>query len=270
MEGESRMPQEALFEHRFWLQILGDHSRFIYNALSPKEINDTQIAAQFINHFDQLLNAARMNDAAARLPELNKQAYEATVNLRAFKLNLLDRLLLGQVSIGLTPTFINHMVNELEEYKKILTALLEGKPVPRFTSLHYDLVWLPDAAGHAALFAMDLDAVEKRLIEKSQKFERHFNAFFLKAIELNGYLRTMRSQYPALSRFHTDVNMEMSIFMAFLKEIEALEISEELLSRLNPLIPDHMYREECYYILKLSANGAVAAPACDPAKPRVE
>jgi hypothetical protein len=31
------MEEEALFEHRFWLQILGDHARFILNALSPKE-----------------------------------------------------------------------------------------------------------------------------------------------------------------------------------------------------------------------------------------
>ncbi len=264
------MTQEALFEHRFWLQILGDHSRFIYNALSPKEVKDAQTAAQYISHFDQLLSISRMNDAQARLPELNKQALEATLSLRAYKLDLLDRILLGQVSIGLTPTFINHMVNELDEYKKIVTELLEGKPVPRYSSLHHDLLWLPDAAGHAAVIAMDVDAVEKRFIKRSKKFEQHFNEFYLKAIELTGYLRTMRTQYPALAKFHADVNMEMTIFMSFLKEVEELELSEELLSRLNPLVPDHMFREECYYLLKLSLNGAAPVPNCDPAKPRVE
>ncbi len=121
------MTQEALFEHRFWLQILGDHSRFIYNALSPKEVKDVQTAAQYIRHFDQLLSISRMNDAQTRLPELNKQALEATMSLRAYKLDLLDRLLLGQVSVGLTPTFINHMVNELDEYKKIVTGIIRRK-----------------------------------------------------------------------------------------------------------------------------------------------
>jgi hypothetical protein len=29
------------------------------------------------------------------------------------------------------------MVNELEEYLKILVALLEGKPVPRYSALHH-------------------------------------------------------------------------------------------------------------------------------------
>ena len=94
--------------------------------------------------------------------------------------------------------------------------------------------------------------------------------FILKAIELTGYLRTMRTQYPALSKFHADVNMEMTIFMSFLKEVEELGLSEELLSRLNPLVPDHMFREECYYLFKLSLNGAAPAPNCDPAKPRLE
>ncbi|MDQ0110906.1 DUF2935 domain-containing protein [Paenibacillus harenae] len=262
------MDEQAWFEHRFWLQILGDHSRFINNALPPKEMKDIQTSALFIQLFDRLLTEARTQGSS--LPELNQKAYDATISLRTFKLDLLDRLLLGKVSIGLTPTFINHMVNELEEYVKILTALLDGKPVPHFPSLHHDLLWLPDAAGHAAAIVMDLDSVEKRLIRKSQKFEKHFNEFYLKAIELTGYFRTMREHYPALSKFHEDVNMEMNVFMAFLNELEEMELSEELLSRLNPLVPDHMYREECYYLLKLSQSGAAAPPSCDPAKPRLE
>lgn len=136
--------------------------------------------------------------------------------------------------------------------------------------MHHDLLWLPDAAGHASAIAMDLDGVEKRLIQKSKRFEQHFNEFYLKAIELTGYMRTMREHYPSLARFHIDVNMEMSVFMMFLNEIEELELSAELLSRINPLMPDHMFREECYYLLKLAECGAVPFPTCDPAKPRIQ
>jgi hypothetical protein len=35
----------ALFEHRFWLQILGDHARFIFNA---KAKNSSSILMNFI------------------------------------------------------------------------------------------------------------------------------------------------------------------------------------------------------------------------------
>ena len=55
----------------------------------------------------------------------------------------------------------------------------------------------------------------------------------------------------------------------FLKELEELELSDELLSRIDPLMPDHMLREECYYLLKLSQSGSVPQPDCDPAKPRI-
>lgn len=263
------MAQQVLFEHRFWLQILGDHSRFIYNALTPKEANDIQVAYHFITGFDQLLNQARLPDAGNNLEQLNKQAYELTLQLQKFKLSVLDRLLIRQIQIGLSPTFVNHMLNELEEYLRILVSLLAGKGVPVFAALHHDLLWLPDAGGHAASIASDLDAVEKRLIHKSELFEQHFNEFYLKAIELSGYTRTMRANFPALAKFHNDVNMEMSIFMAFLTELETIDLSAELLSRLNPLVPDHMYREECYYLSKLAQSGAITSHDCDPTKPRV-
>lgn len=264
------MSGEALFEHRFWLQILGDHARFIFNGLSSKEAEDVQKANRFIQWFDGLLAQSRSLGPDQDLRQLNEQAYQATVELRAFKLSLLDRALLGRIVIGLSPTFINHMLNELEEYERILKELLAGKPVPRYHPLHHDLLWLPDAVFHSASIASDLDGVERRLIRRSKEFEQHFNEFYLKALELVGYLRTLKTTYPSIKKFHGDVDVEMSAFMAFLLEVEELDISAELLSRLNKLVPDHMYREECYYLGKLAQSGEVPQPKCDPAKPRIE
>jgi len=252
----------------FWLQILGDHGRFIMSSLPPKETKDIENAQTFIAFYDQLLNQVRGHSQSGTA--INQTALEGTKKFRAFKLNLLERLLLGQVQIGMTPTFINHMVNELEEYLKILEELNRGNPVPQFHPLHYDLVWLADAAGHAFAIATDLDGTEKMKIEESQRFEKHFNDFYLKAIELTGYLRTLRENYPAIFKFHKDVNLEMLVFMRFLKEIEELDLSHELLGRINPLMPDHMFREECYYLTKLArSSGQIPAPDCDPAAPRL-
>jgi len=263
------MDQEAMFEHRFWLQILGDHSRFIFNALAPTERTDIDHAAHFIHLFDGLLAQSRGFMDEAKFKELTESALHAALALRKFKLDLLDRQLTGRVVIGMSPTFINHMVNELEEYVRILNALAQGYPVPQYGSLHHDLLWLSDAVGHAGSLAGDLDLTEKRLIKKSKKFEAHFQALYLKAIELTGYLRTLRDHYPSIGRFHEDVNMEMRIFMSFLQELEEMGLSDQLLSRLSPLVPDHMYREECYYLTKLAKCGEIPSPDCDPAKPRV-
>ncbi|GAA4876981.1 DUF2935 domain-containing protein [Paenibacillus vulneris] len=260
----------AVFEHQFWLQILGDHSRFIHSTLSSSESKDIEQSGQFIRQFDTLLERSRGPLDQAQLSELNHAAYQATIRLRAYKLNLLERNLLKSVKMNLTPTFLNHMVNELEEYVRILDELLAGKPVPHYPPLHHDLIWLSDAIYHATALSSDLDPTERQWIAKSKAFEKQFIDFYLKSVELAGYLRTMRSQYPSFIKFHQDVNLELTIFMAFLKELEELELNKELLSSLNPLMPDHMYREECYYLKKLAQSGEIPAPPCNPATPRVE
>jgi hypothetical protein len=268
MNMASLAEEGPLFEHRFWLQILGDHARFILMALSPAEREDVRRAESFIARFDALLAAARMRDAESRLPALNREASEATRELKAFKLGLLERLLTGNVDLLLTPTFLNHMVNELEEYERILAELLAGRPVPRLHPLHYDIVWLQDAIGHAAELSYDMDLVERRWIEKSRTFQMEFGAFFLKAIEMAGYLRTSLSTFPAFEKFHADIDLEMKLFMRFLQELEELQIGPKLLDRIHPLMPDHMFREECYYLTKLAAYGLVPEPGCDPSRPR--
>ncbi|WP_240040940.1 DUF2935 domain-containing protein [Paenibacillus ginsengarvi] len=262
------MDQNAWFEHRFWLQILGDHSRFIYNALSPKETGAIQIAQQFIQSFDHLLLMARSADTD--IQTLTGQALSLTQQLQRFKLDILRKQLLNEIAIGLSPTFIDHMLNELEEYLRILKALEAGGPVPQFEAIHHDILWLSDAVGHAASIASDLDMVEKRLIEKSHKFEVHFQQFYMKSIEMAGYMRTQLRDFPAFRRFHQDIDLEMKLFVAFLRELEEMELSAELLDRIAPLVPDHMMREECYYLTKLANLGLVPDTQCDPTKPRVE
>ncbi|MFF2090067.1 DUF2935 domain-containing protein [Paenibacillus sp. NPDC058174] len=264
------MSQAALFENRFWLQILGDHARFIYNTLSPSEKQDIQIAAYYIPAFDQLLEQARSVSSEAEISNLNKQAYELTVEFRKFKLDLLSRAILGKVKIGLTPTFINHMVNELEEYLRILTELVAGRPVPVFDALHHDFLWLPDAAGHAAAIASDLDMVEKSLLNRSNHFEKHFQDLYLKSIEMAGYMRTNLKDFPAFRRLHKEVNIEMKLFMGFLNELEEMELTAEVLDRISPLMPDHMYREECYFLGKLAELDLVPNPNCQADKPRIQ
>jgi hypothetical protein len=263
------MISSALFEHRFWLQILGDHARFIYNSLSPKEVTDIQKAKTFIQAFDQLLAQARAVQSETEAATITTAVYPLTIEFRNFKLDLLQRNLFGKIAISMTPTFLNHMVNELEEYLRILTELAAGRPVPVFDAIHHDFLWLPDASAHAGIIAGDLDIVEKRWIQKSQQFEVHFQQLYTKSIEMAGYMRTQLKDFPAFRKLHTEVNLEMKLFVAFLNELEQLEVTAELLDRISPLIPDHMMREECYYLTKLAHLGLVPNPNCNADKPRV-
>lgn len=262
--------ENILFEHRFWLQILGDHSRFIFESLAPKEQAEIERANYFIHTFDRLLEYARNNLSAEEINTLNQQANSETQNLRQFKLHLLERHLIGKISISLPPTFINHMVNELEEYQRILEACLSDNWPPTSHPLYYHLVWLLDAVGHADTITSHLDMVEHDYKQKSKHFTKQFEHFHLKAIELAGYLRTNLSDFPALHRFNHQAEMEIQLFQAFLHELEELRLKDEILGTLSPLMADHMSREECYYLMKLSEVSEVKSPDCYPTRPRIE
>lgn len=263
--------QAALFEHRFWLQILGDHSRFILNALAPKEAQAIQMANTFVQTFDQLLATAQQPLTRSQIVALTQEAATHAQRLREFKLTLLTQQLAAKITINLTPTFINHMVNELEEYLRVLTYLLSQTIPPVFHPVHHHLLWLLDGYGHATAIGSSLDAVEKRLIDQAHTFSVHFEDYYRKAVEMVGYMRTSLTDFPALRRFNREAEAEMLFFMDFLTELEQLVLTNQALSEIAPLMPDHMLREECYYLTKLARSASnVASPNCDPTRPRVE
>ncbi|MFZ4452881.1 DUF2935 domain-containing protein [Salibacterium aidingense] len=254
-------------EHLFWLQVLGDHSRFIHDTLAPSETEYIEAAQAFITLFDQLLEEAKTSHD---MGGLTSRAEEAAKDIRFFKLQIIQRQLTGKIKIELTPTFINHMVNEVEEYLRILSYLVEQEIPPVCHPLHYHLVWLIDAAGHADAITGSLDKVEHELKEKSRRFTDDFDHFYLKAVEMAGYLRANVETFPALQRMNSQVKLEMDIFRCFLEELEEMGLTKEMLGTLTPLMADHMSREECYYLWKLAESTETEGPSCNPAKPRVD
>jgi hypothetical protein len=259
-----------LFEHRFWLQVLGDHARMLFKALGPNETNEIRQAQCFIKLFDDLLVQARKKDMPPyELSQLNTTAYNAAQQIRSFKLHLIKRQLIASIVIEFPPSFINHMVNEVEEYLFILGNIMQNR-LPVVNPIHHHLVWLLDGSGHAYGIAGALDMVEKKYMEKSQEFAQIFDELYLKAVELCGYMRTNLTQFPSLSQLNKEVDKKMEAFKTFLKELEKLVDENKILGTLYPLILDHMYREECYYITKLSFVSEVETPDCDPTAPRVD
>jgi hypothetical protein len=259
----------TLFEHRFWLQILGDHSRFILNALSPNESTFIHEAENFINVFDNLLVKSRQQLSAEEISILNQQAYSAAMQIRKYKLRILTEHIQGKITISLPPTFINHMLNELDSYLCILSFLIRGK-ASRFKDIELHLLWLPDGSGHASTIVSQLDMTEKALIKISREYSKRFDNLYLSTIEYNGYTRTGICDFPALKKLNIDANETMTCFKEFLNELKDKIIEKKVLGTLSPLAADHMSREECYYLTKLSMVSDIKAPECDPTKARIE
>lgn len=261
--------EEASFELQFWLQILGDHGRFIHDSLAPDEVENIKMASYFIKLFDYLLTNARQSSNEQSTLSLVKEAKEASEEIRKFKLLLIEQHLVGKIKISLSPSFINHMVNEVEEAIRIFSYLEKGESVPTAHPLHHDLLWLLDAAGHAGALDSNLDRVETQLKKKSERFTKEWEAFYLKAIEMAGFLRANIMKFPALDKFHKDINLEMTIFKQFLKELEEMGLKKETLGILTSLMADHMAREETYYLMKLAESTDTPSPKEDPKKPRI-
>lgn len=258
--------QTAQFEHGFWLQIMGDHARFLHDSLAPQEKQEIDQTVYFIQTFDQLLGSIQNTDPI----RLSQKAEKETLKFRKLKLHIIKNQLAGKITIHLTPSFINHMVNELEEYLRLLKYLKKGEVPPVAHEVHHHLIWLLDAAGHAGAISENLDRVEKKMKGKSNGFTKEFEDFYLKAVEMAGFLRTRLTTFPALEKFHQDVSLEMALFMNFLHELEEHSLSKEALGTFAPLMADHMMREECYYLNKLAESTALEPPNCDPAKPRLQ
>ncbi|WP_026477170.1 DUF2935 domain-containing protein [Alkaliphilus transvaalensis] len=259
----------ALFENRFWYQILGDHARMILSALSPKETLMVDRACYFINVFDELLMEARKDLTEEEVYQLTLQGYNHVQDIRLFKLDIIKKQLTKEIDIDLPPTFINHMVNEVEDYIVVLGFLL-SKQVPVTTAIYEHLVWLLDAGGHAAAIDMSLDDVEKKLKEISRGFNSRFEDFYIKAVEMCGFMRSSVTDFPAFRRFNGEVEKEIKLFKAFIRELECLQLEKKVLGTLSALMLDHMAREECYYLTKLAMVSEVLKPKCDPTKPRTE
>jgi hypothetical protein len=111
-------------------------------------------------------------------------------------------------------------------------------------------LWLQDGIGHAESIAAEMDMIEKDVIKRSKHFSVTCTDFYLKAVEMAGFLRTQVERFPALTRFNKQVELEMLMFQKFLDELEELELS--------------------HYLTKLSMVSEVNRPNCDPGKPRIK
>lgn len=259
---------DLLFEHHFWLQILGDHSRFILNALAPSEERFINKANLFKDRFDKLLEDSKKILNEENLNKLTIESYNTANELRQFKLNILSNQIVSKIAINLPPTFINHMINELEEYLYILSHYIKNTPLIS-NALHLHLLWLPDGAGHASYISSAVDFSEKQLIKISNTFCNYFEDLYLKTIEFKGYTRTKIYDFPALNILNEEANMQMVNFKILLERLKEGILKKEILGTLNVLAPDHMFREECYYQTKLSKVSNITPPKCDSTKPRV-
>lgn len=260
------------FEHLFWLQIMKEHSEFLSLAIPCEARSLRQQADHLADELDRLLLTARSMQGSqdSRWATFAFEAQSTVENLGTFKLNLLAMMLRREIVLDLTPTFVNHMVNELEDYLTILHFLSKGQTPLAKSPVPLHLLWLKDGEGHARHIAYNLDYTNSELIHEAQSFADVFLRHFSEATEYRGFSRTCLDHYPSLQRFNLLAAENMQDFCDYLESLRDLLGNASALGSLRVAIIDHMLREACYYLRKLHhADPTVPEPKCDPTRPSV-
>lgn len=280
---------EALRENWFWSGVFRDHMTFVTDNLAPSEDATIRWAQSFRRNFAQLNSQAETLAqeagiagpagayAAAEPPaesplaglqgmelgryetqarQLSREMLATIQSVKGFKEDLIQKKLECKVKLGLAPSLLAHMVVEAEEGQRALSSVRESAPLPpALEALHHHLVWLPDAAGHAAALHGGLDATEEQLLETTADFKQVFNGLHIKSLELYSMLRVAPRMVGALTRLNRDAMGKIEVFRAFLLEMREHLEGCEILGSLVPLFADHMLREELYYTEKIMSVG---------------
>lgn len=238
-------------EIEFWTRILRDHAEFQYTSLSPIETEAINKAGYFMKLFEEI-NADARSDTNKSKNICNCKT--AVIQFIKFKRVMLTKLMTCSIKLRMPPSFLNHMINEALEFLHVLD-LADGTENYNtvLENIRIHKIWLPDASGHASTVAADLDPMETDLIKNAEEFVKRFDNLFKKAYEMYKMYERTGLENGALQYFNQEVIICLSEFIRFLDKVEVLKTECRIFSSgtFSPLIPNHMIREEMYYVNKI-------------------
>jgi hypothetical protein len=236
-------------EHDFWLQILLDHLKFIKEAL-PLDVFYKPFHHKINNlmdHGNQLVHLVTHRQSPVETTQAGLIFAELVGILKREMLNL---KLTEAFPLELEPTFLNHMLNELEEYIGICNEfLIEGRITAKHP-LHHHKLWLLDVEGHLDFIKKHLDSLEKMVKTVVSTEKDVFHHLHLKTLEFIGYLRAA-DNFNELVVLNNNAILQTKVYLGLLEELARMINSNTLLGSLKLDFIDHMRREEEYYLSKV-------------------
>ena len=243
--------EDINFENRFWLRILRDHLTFIINKLSIKHAPELQLGKDLKSRVMEILVSVERGTRFEQLAEIETLVLE----IRAFKIKILGYHVDPNVKmeISLSPTFINHMLNELAEYLNILDRA-QGRNSESSHILKVHELWIMDAAGHCEIIMSELDPIEVISKKTFKKQKNQFHMLYKKTEEFIKYVNRLNTDFPAINSLNQSAITEIGTFNKLLNELLELRLNKRILGTISPLLINHMIREEAYYLRKLGIN----------------
>ncbi|CAH6419326.1 Domain of unknown function (DUF2935)-containing protein [uncultured virus] len=236
-------PKLEIFDHyRIWIRILQDHMKFI--------VKRSEVYKHTANTFLDILTRLKEEviTGVANFDQFNSRIIEIVENIRNFKRQILADLLGRPPQVLLPPTFLSHMLNELEKFRFMIYFIKVNKEFPPVNSLNEHELWLLDIAGHLGGIKDNLDAVEKLLRKRLYKQQKIFMALHNKALEFIGYVKHNVVGGYHLDRLDTQSIEATIVYLNLVKEILDLREGNLALGTIDREMLLHMILEEIYYL----------------------
>jgi len=229
----------------FWTYILAEHAMFQSNAFSHKEENYIAEAEQF-NHTFRTYNQAIATKQSVDLHALESD----TINFIDFKKKIITGLLQHKVLINFSPSFINHMVNEADEFLSILR--FGACPVKTENPTLYIKTWLADASGHASTLAGFVDLAETPTIQQAESFKNMFDRLGKKASEMHMISENLNANVN-IELLKEEVTEALDAFIQFCITTGRLLDKRQIMSAgtLSSDITNHFINEHQYFMHKM-------------------
>ena len=254
--------------NRFWLQMLGDSALITLNAFSPEEVNETRQAKALADRFDALALRANQNPTADQTAQLNRDAFQATQDLRKFYLQILNLMLTSIFHIDLKPEQINCFVNGTERYLSLLDAFTQNKK-PSFDPLLEETFWLPVFTICNRYIAGRLGYFQEQNREKAQKLASVINKYWAYSVQLMGISRIGTEDFPLVQEHHVVVADVLNGYYEFLKNLISLKEQKKQPGSMSLLYLDHSRRMVCFFLKQMAVVIDSKAPDCDPYAERI-
>lgn len=230
---------------RFWLRIIQDHMVFIMERTLME--SHGKIATQLYNRTEELKNTSNILNKLTELILL-------VTEVRQFKIQLLNINSNTKPEVLLPPTFISHMLNEIEKFNFILIFYAQNKQLPPIFSLNEHELWLADICGHLQTIKDNLDPVEQLLAKRVYKHKKLFQKLHNKAIEFICYTKHEIVPANAVATLNQQAALETLVYLALVREILALIENKSALGILDERMLIHMFFEQVYFLKSLNQS----------------
>ncbi len=230
-------------ELQFWLRIMKEHAIFLGSAFPCDEKELINKAKEFENLFNELEKKATCYKHH-ELEKLAQESLTATLRFIQFKTKVLDQILECKLGGFNFPLLVDHIRREAIYFAVNIMRFSRNKTMlPTEELLRDEVFWLRIMVDHTHFIGHLLDPSERQFMSQIHMLQQKMSKLRCQAVDFDSMLEITPRPVPSLLRFADDTVRAGKDLLNFKAKAANLIKECKVLSIINPLLADHVYRE---------------------------